>query len=244
MNNSKVIGIIMTYNCAHLVEGIYRRLPLDVFDEVIIADDGSADNIEEVAHKIGLPYFSHEHGGYGTNIKYGLQKALERGAEYMVEIHGDGQYDPDFIPAGLQKIQQGYAFLMGSRFVNILQPLRDKMSLIRYMGNICLSFMDRLVLRLPLTEFHSGFRIYSRQLIEKLSTAGTSADYLYSFEIIAQAKYCNLPVTEIPIRCDYSQDHTSIGLRKSFIYAWQTRKVLAKYILARMGFKIKIFNCR
>ena len=242
MNRPKVVGIIMTYNCASLVEEIYHRLPLDVLDEIIITDDGSSDNIEEVAAKLGIPCFRHSHTGYGGNIRHGLKKALEAGADYMVEIHGDGQYDPTFIKPGLEKIQQGYDFLLGSRFVNIFQPLKDKMPLIRYFGNLGLSAMDRLFMDLHLTEFHTGFRIYSKELIQALDFSHSSDDYLFSFEIIAQAHYQGLRVGEIPIRCDYAKDHTSISIRKSFIYAWETRKVLVKYLLAKMGFKIGLFE--
>jgi glycosyltransferase involved in cell wall biosynthesis len=243
-NNLKVIGIILTYDCASLVEGIYRRLPEGVFDSVIVVDDGSKDNIREVIVKLKIPFFAHEHRGYGGNIKYGLQKALEMGADYMVEIHGDGQYDAVFSKPGLEKIKQGYDFVLGSRFADFTQPLRDHMPLSRYLANIGLSFFDRLILGVPLTEFHTGFRIYSRHLLAVLDLQHTSDDYLFSFEIIAKARYCNLKIGEIPIRCDYSKEHTSIGIWKAAVYSLQTFYVLFAYALTRLGFPIRLFSCR
>lgn len=233
----------MTYNCASLVEDIFHRLPKNVFDSIIIADDGSGDTISKVAKKLQIPLFSHKHKGYGGNIKYGLQKALEMGGDYMVEIHGDGQYGAASIIPGLEKVKQGYDFVLGSRFSDIRQPLRDNMPLSRYLANIGLSFFDRLILGVPLSEFHNGFRIYTRHLLETIGFEGTSDGFLYSFEIIAQATYHNLRIGEVPVRCDYSKEHSSINIKKSAAYSFQTFWILLLYLLSRSGFKIRLFNC-
>lgn len=242
ISEPKVIGIIMTYNCAGLVEDTYKHLPRNIFDDIIIVDDGSDDNIIEVAQNLGVACFVHEHLGYGGNLKYGLKKCLEMGAEYMVEIHGDGQYDPNFIRPAIEKIRQGYDLLLGSRFNDIKQPLRDQKPFIQYVGNITASFFDRLVLNIALTEFHTGFKIYSRCLLSTINLAHNANSYVCSFEIIAQARFCNLAITEIPIRCDYAKKHTSAGIWRASLYFFQTFYVLFKYVLARRGFKIKLFD--
>lgn len=239
--NSKVIGIIMTYNCADLVEETYARLNKDVFYKVIIVDDGSSDNIAAVATKLGLPFYSHPHGGYGENIKYGLRKMVELGGDYAVEIHGDGQFNPEYIPSAIAKITQGYDLVFGSRFTKLMQPLRDHMPLPRWLANIGLSFLERLVLQVPLSELHAGLRLYSKKLAETIPFDGTSADYLYSFEVIAQAKFFNLKIGEVPIRANYGKDHTSINYWKATVYSFQTFWVLLLYILARLGWKTKLF---
>ena len=242
IKSGKNIGIILAYNSASTLQDIYARIPKDVLDEIILADDGSTDNTLEVAEKLGVPSFTHPHRGYGGNIKFGLQKALERGGDYMVEIHGDGQYDPTAIPMALKKIHQGYDFLLGSRFTDLKQPLRDGMSFARYFPNIILSFFDRLILGVKIGEFHSGFRLYSRRLLDATDFNKGSDDHLYSFEIIVMAKYHNLKIGDVPIRCNYRKDHSSISIKKSFLYAFQTFYILLLYILAKVGIKTKLFR--
>lgn len=241
--DGKAIGVILTYNCGPMVEGLYRRISQGALDEIILVDNNSADDTIEIAKRLGINYFIHEYTEYGGSIKWGLKKALELGADYIVEIHGDGQYDPVFIPDALKKIKEGYDFLLGSRFTDFKQPLRDKMPLARYLANVGLSFIDRLVLGIPLTEFHSGFRVYSRRLLKTVNLDATSGTHLFSFQIITLARFCNLKITEIPIRCNYADEHTSISIFHSTVYAFQTFKVLFQYILARAGFKIRLFQC-
>lgn len=232
----------MAYNSASMLEDIYARIPKDILDEIILVDDESVDNTLEVAKKLGIPFFTHPHRGYGGNLKFGLQKALERGGEYMVEIHGDGQYDPTVIPAALKKMREGYDFILGSRFTDSRQPLKDGMSLARYLPNIALSLIDRLVLGLKLTEFHSGFRVYSRKLLATTDFNKGSDDHLYSFEIIVLARYYNLRVGEVPVRGDYKKEHTSISIRKSILYAFQTFYIMLLYLLAKVGVKTEFFR--
>lgn len=240
----KIVGMIPAYNCAHLLVKAYTQVPKEYFNAIIIVDDGSTDETLSVARTLGVPVFTHPHSGYGGTIKYAIRKALELGADYMIEIHGDGQYDPGNIPAAIEKIKtERPDFLLGSRFTDILGPLRDKMPLSRYLANLGMSLIDRLVLRLPLTEFHQGFRVYSRRLIETVGLEGTSDDHLFSFQIIAKAAYCRLKVREIPVRCDYAGEHTSISLKRSVVYALQTFGVLGLFILARLGFRTRLFSC-
>ena len=241
--NRKRIGILLTWNCAQFLEAIYNRVPKEQFDEIIVSDDGSTDDTMAVAQRLGIKAFTHPHSGYGGNIKFGLRKALDLGAEYMVEIHGDDQYDPSFIPAALNIMQDGADLVLGSRFVDICQPRRDKMPLERYLANIGLSFIDRLILGIPLTEFHTGFRVYSRRLIETVGLENTSDDHLFSFQIIAKAAYCKLRVKELAIRCNYAQEHSSISIMRSIVYALRTFEVLGYFIVARVGFTTKLFRC-
>lgn len=241
----KIIGMIPAYNCAHLLTKAYERVPKEYLNSIIIVDDGSTDDTLSVARRlVGVNAFTHEHSGYGGNIKYAIKKALELGADFMIEIHGDGQYDPGNIPAAIEKIQNEKPdFLLGSRFTSLLQPLRDKMSLIRYLANLGMSFIDRLVLQLPLSEFHQGFRVYSRNLIQTVGLNGTSDDHLFSFQIIAKAAYCGLKVREIPVRCNFADDHTSISLKRAVVYALQTFGILGVYIVAKIGLQTQLFHC-
>ncbi len=238
----KVIGIMMTYNCADMIESTYKKLPKGVFSQVIVVDDDSKDNSVEVAKRLKLNVYTHKHGGYGANIKYGLKKVLSLGADYAVEIHGDGQYDQSVVPAAIKKMETGFDFLLGSRFTNLKHAINDGMPLERYFANLGLSFIDRIILGVNLTEFHTGFRVYSKRFIESLTYEGTSDNYLYSFEIICQAKFNDMKIGEVPMRCDYKAAHTSISIKKSIIYALGTFAILGKYILAKMGARVKIFK--
>lgn len=245
IGNGKSVGFIMTYNCSSLLEDICRRIPKEALDEIIVVDDGSRDEAEteRIARRLNLPFFNHEHLGYGGNLRYGLKKAIERGGDYMAEIHGDGQFDPSAIPAALQKMREGYDFVVGSRFIpSMVQPLRDGMSLARYFANIVSSFIYRVVLRVPLSEFHNGMRVCSKKLVQTLPLEGVSDNYLYGFEIIAQAAYFNLRIGEIPIRADYRKEHTSMSFWKSTIYIFRTMYTLLLFILARLGFKVRLFR--
>jgi len=237
-----IIGVILTYNCAGLVYDLYQRVPKSSFSKILFIDDGSTDNTVEKVKKFGGTIYSHPHSGYGGNMKFALRKALQHGADYIVEIHGDGQYEPNVIPEGLKKIQKGYGLLLGSRFTDLRQPLRDKMPIERYIANIVLSFFYKVVLRSDLTEFHTGFHIYSKEFLSKVGFKNTSSGHLYSLEIIFQAYFLKISVCEIPIRCDYSGEHTSISILKSISYSLQSVYLVAQYILAKIGLKFGIFK--
>jgi glycosyltransferase involved in cell wall biosynthesis len=239
----RVVGIIMTWNSASTLERVYRELPTGVFDEIILVDDGSSDETLKVANELGIRTFAHTHLGYGGNIKYGLAKALEMGAEHMVEIHGDGQYDMSNVQDMLTLVRaKKHDLLLGSRFMAKGQARRDGMPLLRYVANRGLSFVARLVLGLQLSEFHTGYHIYSRDFVEKAGFEGTSNSHLYSFEIIVQALYHRLSICEAPVRCDYLREHTSISIGKSAVYAVQMSVVLMWYLLARVGVRSRLFR--
>ena len=240
----KSVCVILAYNCGHLLENTYRRIPSGSVDRIILVDDASTDNTLEVARRLGIESYTHGHLGYGGNVKYSISKGLELGAEYIIDLHGDGQYDPGAVPLALAKAREGYDLVLGSRFFDIKQPRRDGMPWSRYLANIGLSAIERFVLGLPVTEFHTGFRVYTKNLAEAVALNVSSDDFLFGFEIIAQAGFCNLKIGEIPIRCNYKAEHTSISIPKSIIYAFQTFKTLALFLLARAGFRIKLFSCK
>lgn len=232
----KIVAMILAYNCGKMLPRAYERIPKHLVDDIIVMDDGSKDNTSEVAKSLGLKVFRNPKNlGYGGNVKAGLKKAMEMGADYIVEIHGDGaQFNPVSIEFALPHIWSGADFILGSRFLERGKARENGMPLIRFVANRFLSFFDRIVLKLPLTEFHTGFRIYSRKMLETVPFESNSNDYLFSFQIIAQAAYYRMKVEEVPVEADYRSEHTSNSLRGASIYAIQTFFQLGNFVLARL----------
>ncbi len=249
LNQGKAVGVVMTYNCGHLLEETLHNLPAGVFDEVIISDDGSEDRnmVKDIGEKFGLKVFLHEHGGYGSNLRNGLAKAIELDGEYVVEIHGDGQFDPSISRMAIDKMkQENLDFLIGSRFTKTSSPLRDGMPLVRYLANIGLSFIERVVLRIPWSEYHPGFRVYRRRFVEEFALVWgrgkVASDYLFSFQIIAFASWVKARCGEVPVRANYHKEHTSVGYIRATRNSFQEMGVLSLYILAKLGIKNTIFK--
>lgn len=238
-----IFGMIMTYNCAAFLEHTYRIIPKDLFDQVIIVDDASSDDTGEVAKLLGIPFYTHPHGGYGGNLKFGLKKCVELGATVIVEIHGDGQFTSS-IPAALEEMKNGADLVLGNRFYDLKQPRRDGMSWIRYIGNFILSGLGGIVLGTRPQDLFTGFRVYSSRLAESSDYAHTSDDYFFSFEIITMARYSNLKIRHVPARSFYDQAHTSISLWKGFLEIAQTPYTLMLYLLARTGIQLGIFRSK
>jgi glycosyltransferase involved in cell wall biosynthesis len=241
--NPKIIGIIMTYNCADMLKDTYSRLPKKIFGQIIVVDDGSEDATVDVAKRLGIKTFTHAHGGYGVNLRYGLKKAIRMKADYMMEIHGDGQYDHRTIPKAVEKIKkENIDLLLGTRFSQPRQALIDGMSFPRFVSNIIFSFIDRHLFQIPLTEFYNGFRIYSKKLVDSVNFKNTSNNYFYSFQVIIQAKFHNLKIGEIPIRCDYHKRHTSENFWAAAVHAFETFYVFWEYKKAKTGIKTNLFS--
>lgn len=238
----KVIGVLMAYNCSRLLERAYQSIPFDCFDEIICVDDGSTDDTVAVAQRLGITVFTHPHTGYGGNLFLGFEKALEKGATYIIELHGDGQYDFSATPAALEKLALGCDLVLGNRFHDILQPLRDGMDLARYLGNIFLCIIGRIGLGIPTRDLFPGFRGYSRTFVNTIDIAHTAQNYFFSFEIVAQARYCNLKICPIPVRCDYKREHTSMKLSKGGAAILHTLRTVLQYRLACLNIRYGIFG--
>ncbi len=239
-NKKKLFGVILTYNCAPLLPGAYARVPKELFYAIICSDDGSTDDTTLVAKNLGLQTFINAHSGYGGNIKFALKKAVELGADYIIELHGDGQYDFFSIEPAIQKLINGYDFILGNRFFRLTQPRKDGMSLIRYFGNFLLSRLSKIVLGIEPPDLFTGFRGYSKRFVKTIDFSKND-DYFFSFEIIAQARYAGLKIGAVPARCYYDKKHTSMHLWKGFLEIFQTPYILILYILAQLGIKRGIF---
>lgn len=238
----KIYGMILAHNCGPLLAKAYNKIPKNEFYKIFITDDGSNDNTFDVANSLGVEVINSVNTGYGANLKNGLNWGFSDGADYIVEIHGDGaQFHPKATLPAIKFINQNYDFIIGSRFIDIEKTLELGIPKLRYYANKFLSKIDKIILRLPFSEYHTGFRIYSRKFFLKNYDL-FSNDYLMSFEIIAYASFNKFKCAEVPVECDYINDHTShsyFGATKYAIYHFFT---LISFLLAKLNFFTGIFR--
>lgn len=239
----KVILFMPAYFAERTLRSVVQKIPPGCVDDMLVVDDHSHDGIEAVASSLGLHFFRNERNlGYGGNLKVCIQRALERGADVLVELHPDDQYDPAAIPAAIAKLDEGYDFVLGSRFTTAGSALRHAMPLWKYALNRLSTLPARLVLGVDLTEFHSGFRVYHRRLFEQVPYQVNDNDYLFSFQIIAQARYAGFRIGEVPVVCRYFPGATQISFRKTMRYGVGALRTLAAYGAAKLGRRAPMFG--
>ena len=232
----KVVVFLPAYFAEKTLESVYRKIPKHCVDDIVLVDDGSKDNIEDVAKRLGIKaYRNIKNLGYGGNLKVCLEKALDLDADILIELHPDDQYDPACIPDALAKMGQGYDFVMGSRFLRPGAATRYAMPLWKFIINRTSTLLARAVLGVRLTDFHCGFRVYRRRLVESINFRQNDNDYLFSFQIIAQASYDGVRIGEIPVVCRYVPGATQISFAKSMKYGVGALRTLFLFLLAKIG---------
>ncbi|AKM83310.1 hypothetical protein A2422_00820 [Candidatus Woesebacteria bacterium RIFOXYC1_FULL_31_51] len=245
MKNKKIIAIFIAYNVADSLEKFWTNLPKKYFDECILVDDCSKDETYKIAKRLKKlkVYRNPINLGYGGNLKRAISLALNDGADIIVDIHPDGEYKPTAIPLALFKIKNNnYEFIMGNRFTTKDKPLKNGMYVWKVIPLLFLSFIDRLVLGIKINDLHQGFRVYTKELLEKININNNSNDYIFSFEIIAQAVFAKAKVGEVPVETNYTGEKRGASFKNSLKYSLGTFKVLVLFILAKIGFKNKINN--
>lgn len=243
MPKSKIIVFFLAYNAAKTLEDFYKSFPKNLVDEVILVDDASRDNTFEIAKKLGIISYNNPINlGYGGNMKRALSIALERGADILIDIHPDGEYSPLAIPEALKKIQEGYQFVLGNRFTSLTKPIKSGMYIWKVIPLRVLNSLDSLIFGVRLNDFHQGFRVYTKSMLSKLNYQANSNDYLFSFELIAQAIYKKIKIAQVPVETNYTGKKRGASLKNSVRYSLGTFKVLFLFILAKLGFKTKLFH--
>jgi len=237
--NGKIIFIVLpAYNAAKTLTRTLDEIPSEYRKNIILVDDASKDNTVEVAQKAGLTVIVHEKNrGYGGNQKTCYTQALKRGADLIVMLHPDHQYDAKVIPQMIKPIINGDAdAVFGSRMLGG-RPLEGGMPWWKYTANVLLTAVANLVFRRYLTEIHSGFRAYSRKYLETVCFMENSDDFIFDTEIIAQGMMNNLTFQETPIDTRYFPEASSINLLRSIVYGFGILGVLAKFWTHRTGLK-------
>jgi len=241
----KIIAVMPAYNAESTLEKTYSDIPEGCISEVILTDDHSTDNTVAIARKLRLTVIEHKvNKGYGANQKTCYDAALSRGADAVVMIHPDYQYDSRLIPYALGFLEMGICdIVMGSRIRSRKEALDGGMPLYKYISNRILTIVENMVLGQNLGDFHSGFRAYTREVLEKIPYRNNSDDFVFDSQFLAQAIYFQFKIGDIPMPCRYFEDASSINFRRSFQYGIQTLAVLGKYSLqkAKIG-RFKIFQ--
>jgi glycosyltransferase involved in cell wall biosynthesis len=235
MHMKKTIFIVLpAYNAAKTLMRTLHEIPVEYRQNVILVDDASQDNTVEIARHAGLTVLVHPQNlGYGGNQKTCYTAALERGADIVVMLHPDHQYDAKVIPQLIQPILDGdAAAVFGSRMLGGL-PLEGGMPWWKYTANVLLTALANIIFRRYLTEIHSGFRAYSRKYLETVRFMENSDDFIFDTEIIAQGMMSNLKFQEVPISTRYFPEASSINFRRSVVYGFGILLVLLEYWMHR-----------
>lgn len=242
--SKKIVVIMPAYNAARTVEITYQGIPTHIVDETILVDDGSKDNTVDLARRLGIKVFVHkENRGYGANQKTCYREALNAGADIVIMLHPDYQYDPRVIPFAIGFITCGICdIVIGSRIRTRKETLKGGMPLYKYIANRCLTAYENTVFGQNLGDFHSGFRVYRREVLEKIVFRDNSDDFIFDTEFLAQAIHAGFRVGDIPIPTRYFQEASSINFRRCVKYGLETVVVTLKFLLQKTGlFRFRLF---
>jgi glycosyltransferase involved in cell wall biosynthesis len=225
------------YNAEQTLERTYADIPVGLVDHVILVDDVSRDQTVEIATRLGLEVHVHrQNRGYGGNQKTCYGAALAAGADVVVMLHPDYQYDGARIPALIAPLLLGQAdMVLGSRFLG--DPLAGGMPRWKYLSNRFLTGLENLAFGLTLSEYHTGFRAYSRELLEAIPYELNSDDFVFDQELVAQVVAAGLVIQEVPVPTRYFAEASSVGLRRSIVYGLSTLGVVARLVLHRVGLR-------
>ncbi|MBI3261058.1 glycosyltransferase family 2 protein [Candidatus Berkelbacteria bacterium] len=223
------------YNAERTIEQTYRDIPKGLVDEVIVVDDASHDKTIATAKRLGLTTVAHkENLGYGGNQKTCYKTALKKGADIVVMIHPDYQYDATLTGEMIEPIKQGrYDIMLGSRIRTRAEALQGGMPIWKYYANRFLTLLENVVLGLNLSEYHTGFRAYSAKALRELPLEKNSNDFIFDQEILVEAVSNGQRIGEIPVPVRYFDEASSINFVRSSVYGLATLSLLVRYILHR-----------
>lgn len=219
MSKKKIIVVLPAYNAARTLEKTVSEIP-DWVDEIILTDDASQDNTVEVAQKIGIHHImQHEQNkGYGGNQKTCYNKALELGGDIIIMLHPDYQYTPKLIPSMVNIIEQDlYPIVLGSRILGN-GALNGGMPWYKYVANRLLTLFQNVLTGQKLSEYHTGYRAFSRKALESIDFENNSDDFIFDNEMLCQLIYKGFEIAEVTCPTKYFEEASSINLKRSSIY--------------------------
>ncbi len=233
----RVIAVMPAYNAEKTLAATLADMPPGCVDEVILVDDGSKDRTVEIARAMGLTVIVHPRNrGYGGNQKTCYQHALERGADVVVMIHPDYQYDSRVIPHAVGFIELGICdVVLGSRIRSRDEAFKGGMPAWKYLANRFLTAIENLALGQNLGDFHSGFRVYRRAVLERIPFEKNSDDFVFDTQFLVQAVRLGFRLGDVPVPVRYFREASSINFRRSVRYGLGTLGTVALYWLDRLG---------
>ena len=238
LSGKKIVVVMPAYNAAKTLRQTYADIPHDVVDEIVLVDDASQDGTVTVAKELGITCIVHPvNAGYGANQKTCYRRALELGADVIVMLHPDYQYTPKLITAMAAMVTSGvYHAVLGSRVLG-RGALAGGMPLYKFVANRVLTLIQNLCLAQKLTEYHTGYRAFSREVLLTLPLEENSNDFVFDNEMIVQLVYFGYEVAEITCPAKYFEDASSINWWRSIRYGVGVLRGTLQYVLARAGMK-------
>jgi glycosyltransferase involved in cell wall biosynthesis len=239
MRHHKIVAVMPAYNAAATLEKTYRDIPAGAVDEVLVVDDASRDATVEIARSLGLPVIVHPvNRGYGANQKTCYTEALRRGADVVVMIHPDYQYDSRLTPLLTGFIEAGVCdVVLGSRIRTRREALACGMPAWKYLANRFLTIVENVALGQNLAEFHSGFRAYAAHVLRTIPFHANSDDFVFDTQFLVQAVYFGFRLGDVPVPVRYMTEASSINFRRSVAYGTGTLWTLVRYATHRLALR-------
>lgn len=238
-HRERTVVVMPAYNAAATLARTVADLPAGVVDEVIVVDDCSRDNTVEVARELGLTVVRRRtNGGYGANQKTCYRHALERGADHVVMVHPDYQYDSRVVGIAVSLVRFGICdVVLGSRIRTRSEALAGGMPPYKYIANRLLTTFENMAFGQNLGDFHSGFRAYRRQVLETIPFERNSDDFVFDSQFLAQAAHFGFRIGDLPVPVRYFPEASSINFRRSLRYGLETLGVVARFWGHRAGLR-------
>jgi len=236
LNGKKIVVIMPAYNAERTLEKTYKEIPFEFVDDVVLVDDASQDRTSEIARKMGIHTVVHtENLGYGANQKTCYRTALALGADIVIMVHPDYQYTPKLIPAMTSMIAYGeFDAVLASRILGI-GALKGGMPLYKYIANRFLTLFENLLLGHKLSEYHTGYRAFSQEVLKKLPLERNSDDFVFDNQMLAQLIWFGYRIGEVSCPTKYSHDSSSINFRRSLVYGFGVLKTSLQFRLQKWG---------